>query len=124
MFCSSCVIEWWRSAPLAAAVYGVAMAVITGWVAAMAVRLFMLGTLLLAGCTETACSIRASALWPKAGVALIVVLFYTSTVLVWVPMPGGQWMPLVYFGLGLVPTGLAAGLVWLLAFVLRHGSWS
>jgi hypothetical protein len=121
--CVGCAIAWLLEDPMAAVVYGVAMTLVTAWVAVLAMRLFALGARLLAADGDRLCAAYARAIMVPAGMLVLAVVFYTTTVLAWVPMPGGQWMPLVYFALVLVPTGLAALLVWLVAFLLRGPPW-
>jgi hypothetical protein len=123
--CINAVFEWLVSAPLAALVYGVVMAVVTGWIAVMAMRLFRLGIQLLAVVprnVDESVATAAGSLWRRAALAVLVVVFYTTVVLFYVRIPG-RWGDLVYFALVLVPSGLTAGLVTLVAFVIRVRPW-
>jgi hypothetical protein len=50
------------------------------------------------------------------------VVFYATYVLFHVPIPG-RWGDLVYFAVVLVPTFLAAFLIWLVTMVLYRPPW-
>lgn len=122
-FCAACARDWWLRAPLAALVYGIGMALICIWVASIAASVFALGARLLMPDSDRACAERAKQLWPRALMALLAVVLFTFMILPWLPMPGGAWAPVVYLALVILPTALAAGLAWLVTFVLRFVPW-
>jgi hypothetical protein len=115
--------DWWhQQAHLIAIVYGGAMMVVAAIVVILAVRLFALGPLLLVDTTDAAVRERAARLARRAAICSLVVATYFFLVMRYVPIPG-RWNDLIYVGVVLIPVGLGALLVLLVACVLRRPPW-
>ena len=124
LHCVHLTFEWQRrGAPTAAFVYGAAMAVVTAFITLLALQTFFLGPVVLGAGTDEAVDTRARGLLKAALAAVIIVTFYVVVVMRFVPMPGREWVWLFYIAGVIVPAGLVASLIAVLALTLRQPPW-
>ena len=124
LHCAHLTAHWLhRGAPTAALVYGAAMAVVTAFITLLALQTFVLGLRVLAPAPDDAIGQRAHGLMKGSVAAVVIVAFYALVVMRFVPMPG-RWDPLIYLAVVIVPAGLVASLIAVLALTLRQPPWT